>query len=166
MEVAPPVKRALPSNNTWLSWITQTTERAPAVLHSDLRVSRMTLCMNSLLIRATNCLVSFTSAVDLKCLLGCTSVFFSTYMHEAFGLQIPVDHLWPWTTKPVIRVKFLKLRFIHHLESWINKLSIDVWFGWDRTIFKIQPFKNLESEGAKKSKYCENRKLKLSKLSS
>ncbi len=36
-------------------------------------------------------------------------------------------------------------------ESGINKFSIDVLFV--RTIFEIQLFVNLESEGAKKSKY-------------
>ncbi len=25
--------------------------------------------------------------------------------------------MWPWTTKPVIRVNFLKLRFMHHLKA-------------------------------------------------
>ncbi len=35
--------------------------------------------------------------------------------------------MWPWTTKPVIRVNFSKLRCISY-ESWINKLSIDIWF--------------------------------------
>ncbi len=38
--------------------------------------------------------------------------------------------MWPWSTKPVIRVNFFKLRFIH---QWINNLSTDVWFV--RTIF-------------------------------
>ncbi len=26
-------------------------------------------------------------------------------------------HMWPWSTKPVIRVHFWKLRFMHHLEA-------------------------------------------------
>ncbi len=51
--------------------------------------------------------------------------------------------------------------------SWINKLSIDVWFVMIGQYFaEIQLFENLESEGTKKSKYWENHLLKLSKLSS
>ncbi len=45
-------------------------------------------------------------------------------------------YMWPWTTKPVIRVHF----YIYtSSESWINKLSIDVWFvmiGQYTTIWK------------------------------
>ncbi len=42
-------------------------------------------------------------------------------------------------------------------ESWINKLSIDVWFVMiGQYLAEIQLFENLESEGAKKSKYWEN----------
>ncbi len=35
-----------------------------------------------------------------------------------------VYYMLPWNTKPVIRVHFSKLRFIHHLlcKSWINKI--------------------------------------------
>ncbi len=39
-------------------------------------------------------------------------------------------------------------------ESWINELSIIVWFaGIEQYLAEIQLFKNLESEGAKKSTY-------------
>ncbi len=49
----------------------------------------------------------------------------------------------PWTTKPVIRVNF-------STESWINKLSIDVWFvRIGQYLAEIQLFEYLESEGAK-----------------
>ncbi len=42
-------------------------------------------------------------------------------------------------------------------ESWLNKLSIDVWFvRIEQYLAEIQLFENLESEGAKKSKYQEN----------
>ncbi len=42
-------------------------------------------------------------------------------------------------------------------ESWINNLSIDVWFvRIGQYLSEIQLFVNLESEGAKKSKYWEN----------
>ncbi len=49
--------------------------------------------------------------------------------------------------------KFLQLRFIHNLKV-INKLSIDVRFVKIRQYMAgIRLFENLESEGAKKSKY-------------
>ncbi len=39
-------------------------------------------------------------------------------------------------------------------EIWINNLSIDVWFVMiGQYLAEIQLFENLESEGAKKSKY-------------
>ncbi len=42
-------------------------------------------------------------------------------------------------------------------ESWINKFSIDVWVvGIGRYLVEIKQFENLESKGAKKSKYWEN----------
>ncbi len=49
-------------------------------------------------------------------------------------------------------------------ESWINKLSIDVWFV--RNLDEILLFENLESNGAKKKiKILTKSPLKLSKLS-
>ncbi len=40
----------------------------------------------------------------------------------------------------------------------MNKLSIDVWFVMiGQYLAEIQIFENLESEGAKKSNYWENR---------
>ncbi len=55
-------------------------------------------------------------------------------------------------TKPVLSVNFVKLRFIDHLK--VNNLSIDVWFVIiGQYLAEIQLFENLESEGAKKSKY-------------
>ncbi len=48
----------------------------------------------------------------------------------------------------------MKLRFMHHLKAEINNLSIDVWFVMiGQYLAEIQLFVNLESEGAKKSKY-------------
>ncbi len=42
-------------------------------------------------------------------------------------------------------------------KSWINKLSIDVWFvRIGQYLAEIQLFENLESEDAKKSEYWEN----------
>ncbi len=69
-----------------------------------------------------------------------------------------------WITKPVIRVNFLKLRFIHPLKAEINKLSIDVWFvRIGEYLAEIQLFEYLESEGAKKIKILRKSPLKLSK---
>ncbi len=43
-------------------------------------------------------------------------------------------------------------------KTWINKLYIDVWFVMiGQYLAEIQLFEYLESEGAKKSKYWENR---------
>ncbi len=49
---------------------------------------------------------------------------------------------------------FLKIKIYTTPESWINKLSIDVWFvRIGQYLAEIQLFEYLESEGAKKSKY-------------
>ncbi len=54
--------------------------------------------------------------------------------------------MWPWTTKPVIRVLFFR----------INNLSVYVWFvSIGQYLAEIQLFENLESEGAKKSKHLK-----------
>ncbi len=65
--------------------------------------------------------------------------------------------MWPWSTKPVIRVNFFEIETWTSSQSWINNLSIDVWFVMiGQYLAEIQLFENLESEGAKKSKYWEN----------
>ncbi len=55
---------------------------------------------------------------------------------------------------------FLNVTMDHktnHNGLFLNKLSIDVWFVMIRQyLAEIQLFENLESEDAKKSKYCEN----------
>ncbi len=52
---------------------------------------------------------------------------------------------------------FFEIKIYTLYESWINKLSIDVWFVMiGQYLAEIQLFENLESEGAKKSKYWEN----------
>ncbi len=43
--------------------------------------------------------------------------------------------------------QFFEIEIYSWSESWINKLSIDVWIG--QYLAKIQLFENLESEGAK-----------------
>ncbi len=53
--------------------------------------------------------------------------------------------------------QFFKIEIYTSSESWINKLSIDVWFAMiGQYLAEIQLFENLESEGAKKSTYWEN----------
>ncbi len=53
--------------------------------------------------------------------------------------------------------QFYEIEIYTSSESWINKLFIDVWFVMiEQYLAEIQLFVNLESEGAKKSKYWEN----------
>ncbi len=53
--------------------------------------------------------------------------------------------------------QLFKIEIYTSSESWINKLSTDVWFvRIGQYLAEIQLFENLESEGAKKSKYWEN----------
>ncbi len=53
--------------------------------------------------------------------------------------------------------QFFLIKIYTSSESWMNKLSIDVWFVMiGQYLAEIQLFENLESEGAKKSKYWEN----------
>ncbi len=53
-------------------------------------------------------------------------------------------NMWPWTTKPVIWGNLYK----------INKISSDALFVMiGQYLAEIQLFENLESEGAKKSKW-------------
>ncbi len=59
--------------------------------------------------------------------------------------------MWPWTTKPVIRVNCFEIEIETPSASLINKFSIDVWFvRIGQYVAEIQLFENLESEGAKK----------------
>ncbi len=52
---------------------------------------------------------------------------------------------------------FFDIEIYTSSESWINKLSIDVWFVMIGQ-YLAEIFENLESEGAKKfAKYWENR---------
>ncbi len=76
-------------------------------------------------------------------------------LHPVPFCPVIFNDLWPWTTKPVISVNF---PIYTYSKSWINKLSIDVWFvRIGQYLAEIQLFENLESEGAKQSKYWENR---------
>ncbi len=74
--------------------------------------------------------------------VSCTIIFDFTVTYNTCNVSlfllgrkriITPKHLYSiqdisWTTKPVLSVNFTKLRFIHHLKSWINKLSIDERF--------------------------------------
>ncbi len=54
-------------------------------------------------------------------------------------------------TGPQNKGQFFKIEIYASSESWINKLSIDVWFvRTGQYLGEIQLFENLESEGAKK----------------
>ncbi len=61
------------------------------------------------------------------------------YSTEAIQ-YVTLDH------KTSRKCKFFEIKIYTSSESWINKLSIDVWF----VMAEIQLFKNLEPEGAKK----------------
>ncbi len=68
------------------------------------------------------------------------------------SVYVTLDH-----KTSLIRVNFFKIEIDTSSESWINTLSIDVWFVMiGQYLADIQLFENLESEGAKKSKYWEN----------
>ncbi len=45
---------------------------------------------------------------------SCEELHTHTHTHTHTNTN---THTWPWTIKPVIRVNFLKLRFIHHLKA-------------------------------------------------
>ncbi len=66
-------------------------------------------------------------------------------------LYVTLEH------KTSLKCLFFEIEIYASSESWINKLSIDVWFVMiGQYLSEIQLFVNLESEGAKKSKYWEN----------
>ncbi len=78
---------------------------------------------------------TFFSSTDQKWEKNVYSTVYSLYM-------------WPWTTKPVIRV--FETEIYTSSESWINKISIDVWFvRIGQYLAAIQQFENLDFEGAK-----------------
>ncbi len=58
--------------------------------------------------------------------------------------------------KTSLKCQFFDVEMYAASESWINKLSIDAWFvRMGQYLAEIQILENLESEGAKKSKYFE-----------
>ncbi len=63
---------------------------------------------------------------------------------------VTLDH------KTSLKCTFFEIEIYTSSESWINKLSIYVFVRIGQYLAEIQLFENLESEGAKKSKYWEN----------
>ncbi len=43
--------------------------------------------------------------------------FKNEFLFSHSPLKYLQNDMWPWTTKPVISVNFLKLRFMHHLKA-------------------------------------------------
>ncbi len=55
------------------------------------------------------------------------------------------------------KCQFFEIEIYKSPENWISNLSIVVWFVMiGQYLAEIQLFENLESEGAKKTKYWEN----------
>ncbi len=48
-----------------------------------------------------------------------------------------------------LKCQFSEIELYASSESWINYISIDVWFYNGQYLAEIQLFENLESEGAK-----------------
>ncbi len=66
-------------------------------------------------------------------------------------INVTLDH------KTSHKGQFLTIKINASSESWIHKLSIDVWFVMiGQYLVEIQLFENLESKSAKQSKYWEN----------
>ncbi len=73
-----------------------------------------------------------------------------------WSFYIIIWNMWPWTTKPVFKCTFFEFEIYRSSESWINKLSTDVWFVmighniWLRynylKIFDLRVQKNLNIE--------------------
>ncbi len=73
--------------------------------------------------------------------------FFSVHLNRSVWFWR--GHMWPWTTKPVMRVNYFEIKIYASSESWINNLSIDVWFvmiGQYLKIWNLRVQKNLNIE--------------------
>ncbi len=51
-----------------------------------------------------------------------------------------------WSTKPVIRSQYFEMDIYASSESWINNISIDVWFEQYLKIWNLRVQKNLNIE--------------------
>ncbi len=68
------------------------------------------------------------------------------YVFHKISLYVTLEH------KTSHESQFFEIEIYASSESWINNLSIDVWFVMiGQYLAEIQLFENLESEGAKKS---------------
>ncbi len=83
------------------------------------------------------------------------------YVSNACYMLVDIRYLISYVTldhKTSLKCQFFKIEMYIWSESLTNKLSIDVWFvRIGQYLAEIQLFENLGSEGAKKSKYWENR---------
>ncbi len=70
---------------------------------------------------------------------------------RCIGLSFFPDELVDLDHKTKHKGQFFETEIYTSSESWINKLSIDVWFvRIGQYLAEIQLFENLKSEGAKK----------------
>ncbi len=76
------------------------------------------------------------------------TVVIDSINYSTEGIQyVTLDH------KSSLKRQFFEIKIDVSSESWINKLSIGVWFvRIGQYLAEIQQIKNLESEGAKESK--------------
>ncbi len=56
------------------------------------------------------------------------------------------NHMWPWTIKQSQGSIVLQIEIYRSSESWINNISIDVWFGQYLKIWNLRVQKNLNIE--------------------
>ncbi len=107
-----------------------------------------------ILFLAKNFNFKITLTLNFTSLSSCINTFtvYATifWVHVNLMVYVTLDH------KTII----FEIEMYTLSESWINKLSIGVWLWFVRIeqyLAEIQLFEHLESEGAKKSKYLENR---------
>ncbi len=73
---------------------------------------------------------------------------FNSTLLNLWNTFVTLVHKTSHKGQPVIRVNIICIHCIH-IESWINKLSSDVWFVMiGQYLAEIQLFENLKSEGA------------------
>ncbi len=85
------------------------------------------------------------SLFDLNSILKLTIWF--TFNLDSIRYRFVFIYMWPWSTKPVISVNILNLRFNIIWISWINNIYIDVWFVdniWKIWNLRVQKNLNIE----------------------
>jgi len=91
-------------------------------------------------------------------MLGTQYTMTVTFDRSFLSMNVILNRKWTSDVKKsqVTKQQTTKA-MINTIESWTNKLSFDVWFvKMGQYLAEIQLFENMESEGAKKSKYLEN----------